>query len=225
MRTLVAATLAALTWLVILTSPARAAAAECQAATVVAPVEADAWVDLNSTLATKGSDAVLDVSGDARALLRFSLPGEVPAGCVVESARLRLYADSGTEGSRVEAVPIASAWSESTVNWENQPATDGAAVAAWSIDGYMTWNVTSHVREMIGKVSHGWLVRDAFDGTEFAGGHGFYAREKGENPPQVVIRFAAPPSGEPEPPGPPVPAAVTCGQLVTRSILVTNDLT
>src|SRR5918999_2962040 len=160
MRTIVAAALAALTSLVLLALPAHASAADCEAATVIAPVEADAWVDLNSPLANKGSDAVLDVSGDARALVRFQLPREVPASCVVESARLRLYADSGTEGSRVEAVPIASAWSESTVNWEDQPPKTGAAVSAWSIDGYMTWNVTSHVREMIGKVSHGWLVRD-----------------------------------------------------------------
>ena len=39
-----------------------------QEATVVAPVVADTWVDLNSPLANKGTDAVLDVSGDARAL-------------------------------------------------------------------------------------------------------------------------------------------------------------
>src|SRR5918999_287163 len=159
MRTILAAALTALTSLVLLALPAHASAADCEAATVIVPAEADAWVDLNSTLATKGSDAVLDVSADARALVRFQLPGEVPAGCVVESARLRLYADSGTEGSRVEAVPIATGWSEMTVNWENQPATDGAAVAAWSIDGYMTWNVAAHVREMIGGVNNGWLIR------------------------------------------------------------------
>src|SRR5918992_1812828 len=105
MRTIVAAALAALTSLVLLALPAHASAADCEAATVVAPVEADAWVDLNSPLAAKGTDAVLDVSGDARALVRFQLPSEVPAGCVVESARLRLYADSGAEGFKVEAGP------------------------------------------------------------------------------------------------------------------------
>ncbi|HEV3375765.1 MAG TPA: right-handed parallel beta-helix repeat-containing protein, partial [Thermoleophilaceae bacterium] len=199
-------------------------AGECQEATVVAPVEADAWVDLNSPLANKGTDALLDVSGDARALVRFRLPSEVPAGCVVESARLRLYADSGAEGFRVEAVPVARPWSEMAVNWENQPGTAGEAVSAWSIDGYMTWNVTAHVREMIGGVNNGWLIRDRFDGTDLAGGHGFYAREKSEFPPQVVIRFASPPTGEPQPPEPPAPAQVTCGQLVKRSIRLTNNL-
>src|ERR687896_1486672 len=175
-------------------------AGECQEATVVAPVEADAWVDLNSPLANKGTDALLDVSGDARALVRFRLPSAVPAGCVVESARLRLYADSGAEGFKVEAAPIGTGWSEMTVNWENQPGTAGAAVSAWSIDGYMTWNVTAQVREMIGGVNNGWLIRDRFDGTDLAGGHGFYAREKSEFPPQGVIRFTAPPTGKPHPP-------------------------
>jgi hypothetical protein len=77
---------------------------ECVEATVVAPVQADAWIDFNSQLANKGSDAVLEVGGDARALVRFRLPSEVPAGCVLESARLRVFADSGTEGARVEAL-------------------------------------------------------------------------------------------------------------------------
>src|SRR5918999_543286 len=199
-------------------------AGEVQEGAGVAAVVGDAWVDLNNPRANKGTDAVLDVSADARALVRFQLPSEVPAGCVVESARLRLYADSGAEGIKVEAAPIATGWSEMTVNWENQPATAGAAVSAWSIDGYMTWNVAAHVREMIGGVNNGWLIRDRFDGTDLAGGHGFYAREKSEFPPQVVIRFTAPPTGEPQPPEPPVPAQVTCGRLVTHSIRLTNNL-
>src|SRR5918992_1109714 len=209
----------------VLSAPASGQApADCQQTTVVAPVVADSWVDLNSTLANKGSDAVLDVSGDARALVRFELPPSVPEGCVIESARLRLYADSGAEGFKVEAVRAAAPWSETAVNWENQPGPTGSAITAWSIDGHMTWNVTAHVREMIGGVNNGWLVRDALDGTDLAGGHGFYAREKGEFPPQVVINFAPPPTGEPQPPAPPVDAAVTCGQTVTRSIRLTNDL-
>jgi large repetitive protein len=210
----------------VLSAPAAGQApTECQEATVVAPVVADAWVDLNSPVANKGTDAVLDVSGDARALVRFQLPASVPDGCVVQSARLRLYADSGAEGFKVDAVRAATPWVETAVNWENQPGTTGSVITAWSIDGYMTWNVTAHVREMIGGVNNGWLVRDAMDGTDLAGGHGFYAREKGEFPPQVVINFAAPPTGEPQPPEPPVDAAVTCGQMVTRSIRLTNDLT
>jgi parallel beta-helix repeat protein len=197
---------------------------ECVEATVVAPVEADAWIDFNSQLANKGSDAVLEVGGDARALVRFRLPGHVPPGCVLESARLRVFADSGTEGARVESVRLASAWSENAVTWDSQPATFGAPVAAWSSDGWMSWNVTAHVRETFGGVNNGWLLRDAAEGTETAGGHGFYAREKGDSPPELVLRFTAPPSGEPRPPEPPTPVSVACGQLVTKSILVTNDL-
>jgi hypothetical protein len=96
---------------------AQAAVDGCVPSTVVASASADAWVDANSTQSNKGSDAVLSVGGTTRALVRFSLPTGVPQGCVVELARLRLYADSGTEGARVEALPLASTWAESTVTW------------------------------------------------------------------------------------------------------------
>jgi len=202
-----------------------ARAAECQAVTVTAAVEADSWIDQNSVFANKGSDAVLDVGGTSRALVRFALPSRVPEGCAVESARLRLFADSGTEGTRVDVIRLAFGWSESLVTWSTQPATVGTPTTAWSGEGYMQWNVTSSVQAMLAGVNHGFLVRDAAEGTEMAGGHGFFSREKGESPPQLVIRFATPLSGEPGPPAPPVPAAVTCGQELTASVRLTNDLT
>ncbi|HSF98967.1 MAG TPA: right-handed parallel beta-helix repeat-containing protein, partial [Ornithinibacter sp.] len=203
---------------------AKAAVDGCVATTVVSNVSADAWVDANSTQSNKGSDAVLSVSGTTRSLVRFALPAGVPQGCVVELARLRMYADSGTDGARVEALPLASTWSESVVTWDSQPAATGAPAGAWSRDGYMQWNVTAFVPSMIAGSNHGFLVRDAAEATDAAGKHGFYAREKGENPPQLVIRIAAPPSGDPAPPAPPQPRSVRCGQLVTESTLVTNDL-
>jgi hypothetical protein len=67
---------------VLLTSAARAS--ECAEATVVAPAAADSWVDANSPLVNKGSDTLLEVSGTSRALVRFTLPGAVPPGCVIE---------------------------------------------------------------------------------------------------------------------------------------------
>lgn len=82
-------------------------------------------------------------SGNARALVRFRLPAEAPVGCVVESARLRLFAPEDSEGSRVEAARLATHWSEGSVTWRDQPGTTGLAAAAWSREGYMRWNVTS----------------------------------------------------------------------------------
>jgi large repetitive protein len=201
----------------------------CAAVTVTAAADADAWVSAGNTSGT-GSDSVLTVAadpsgGDSRALVRFRLPA-VPSGCVVESARLRLYTPAGTDGARVEAVRLASTWSEGSVRWGNQPLTTGAAAAAWSTDGYLRWTVTAQVRAGYDTgVHHGFLVRDAAEGTDAGGRHGFHSREKGEHPPQLVIRFAPPQTGEPLPPAAPVPTAVRCGQVLTQSTLVTNNLT
>src|SRR5687767_9467721 len=92
-------------------SPAVASAQgeTCVPTTVTTTAVADAWVDENSPSANKGSDAVLQVAAqmpanDTRTLLRFPAPGAPPAGCVLESARLRLHADSGTAGARVEVL-------------------------------------------------------------------------------------------------------------------------
>ena len=54
--------------------------------------------------------------------------------------------------------------------------------------------------------------------------HTVFGREKGEEPPQLMLRFqpAAPPAREPLPP--PVFSVVRCGQVITQSTLVANDL-
>jgi hypothetical protein len=193
-----------------ISSVGTAGGADCDPTTITAPVVADTWLDENSPLSTKGTDSILNVeggsvnvdtripSGRAHALLRFSMPTGVPLGCVVESAKLRVYSAEESDGARIDILRLASAWSENVTSWSSQPATTGAAARAWSRQGYIQWNVTSQVAEIMeGAASHGFAMRDAAEGTESAAGHGFYAREKGENPAHLVIRFAPPPSGEP----------------------------
>jgi hypothetical protein len=107
---------------------------DCQEATIVAPLEADTWID-EGISANKGSDAILSVrtdpsGGKSRALVRFALPSEVPPGCVVASAKLRLFATSTGVGTRFQAVRLASAWAENVVTWSDQPGTTGAAATA-----------------------------------------------------------------------------------------------
>jgi large repetitive protein len=218
---------------------AASSAGDCQESTITAVAQADSWVDENSPSANKGGDAILSVQagspldpestssrGRAHALLGFALPSEVPPGCVVESAKLRLFAPEESSGTKAEAVQLASGWSERSVTWSNQPEAIGAGASAWSTEGYMQWNVTSQVETMIETTNHGFLVRDAAEGAETgAGDHSFHSRENGESPPELVIRFGPPPSGEPPPPpAEPTPAAVHCGQVVTQSVQVTNDL-
>jgi hypothetical protein len=203
---------------------------DCRMGTIVAPVEADAWMD-EGISANKGSDAILSVrtdpsGGKSRALVRFALPREVPPSCVVESAKLRMFAASTGVGTRFQVVRLASGWAENVVTWSDQPETTGAAATAWSEEGFMQWNVTAQVQAMLdGGDHHGFVIRSAAEGTDAAAEADFHSREKGDSPPQLVIRFGAPPSDEPPgPPAPPSPAAVHCGQELTQSTLVTNDL-
>jgi hypothetical protein len=123
-----------------------------------------------------------------RALVRFGLPA-VPQGCVIESATLRLFAASTRTGRTLHALRLVGAWSENVVTWANQPPTAGSAAATASGSGYREWNVTSHVQAMVTEgVNHGFLIRDAVEGQDAE--QQFHSREKGESPPQLVIRFA-----------------------------------
>jgi hypothetical protein len=163
---------------------------------VVYQADADAWIDQNSASNNFGTNGILKVrsqgpSDNFRALVRFALPASLPAGCVVQSATLRLFAASWTTGRALQAIRVANAWSESGVTWGNQPATTGAAAATTSGSGYREWQVAAQVQAMFGAgANHGFLIRDA---TEGAGGaeQQFHSREKGENTPQLVITFAA----------------------------------
>lgn len=74
------------------------------------------------------------------------------------------------------------------MTWANQPGTAGDAAATWAGDGYVQWNVTAQIREMLGGANPGFLIRDAAEngaGIEQV----FNSREKGENPPRLIVTF------------------------------------
>ena len=157
--------------------------------------DADAWVDENSTSTNKGDDSILKISSkaphdDFRALVRFPLPASIPAGCRIASATMSLYAASSTPDRTLEAFRLAGSWTENGVTWSNQPAPTGDAAVVTSERGYRDWDVTAHVQAMYdGGANHGFLIRDA----EISGGgfeQQFHGREKGENPPTLIITFA-----------------------------------
>ena len=212
-----------------LAGPAQAAdTVPCQETTVTLSAQADAWIDEDGSLSNKGSDSILMVRSaadgkNARALVRFAVPAP-PAGCVVEFARLRMFASSGDPSSRLEAVRLAFGWSENLVTWGSQPPTVGGAAVAWGGDGYVQWNVRSQVEDMLASANHGFVIRDAVESAEAGGDQSFHGREKGDSPPELVLRFAAPETEAAGPPAAPTPAAVSCGQEITRSVLVTNNL-
>jgi hypothetical protein len=157
--------------------------------------EADAWFDQGSPSDNKGTDSVLKVmsksGANLRAVVRFSLPAELPEGCVVESATLRLFATSSAPGRTLQALSVDAAWSESGVTWSNQPPTTGAPATTTSGSGYREWEVTTQVQAMFDSANHGFLIRDAVENQDHE--QQLNSREKGESMPQLVVTFGAAP--------------------------------
>jgi large repetitive protein len=165
----------------------------CTASTVTVNPVADSWMLQSSPDSNYGNDSILKLDsksgGNARALVRFNLP-TIPAGCDVVTAKLRLYASSYKDGRTLQAIPLGASWLESSVTWNNQPATSGTAASTTSGFGYREWAVTSQVQAMYAPgANNGFLIRDA---SENGGGldQGLHSREKlTDNPPQLVISF------------------------------------
>jgi hypothetical protein len=162
--------------------------------TLTAAADADSWVLRTSPTSNYREDSVLKVDtkarADARALVRFALP-PIPQGCVVTSATLRLYASSSKPQRSLAAFRLGSAWTESGVTWNSQPATAGTAVTTPSGPGYREWQVAELVRSMYTQGNHGFLIRDMIEGGA-AAEQAFNSREKGsDNPPRLVIGLAA----------------------------------
>jgi hypothetical protein len=114
-----------------------------------------------------------------RAVVRFALPA-VPQGCVVESATLRLFSASAKTPRTLQALRLASAWSENLVTWSNQPQTAGAAATAAAGTGYREWPVTAQVQAMYSDANHGFLIRDAVEGQDAE--QQFHSRENCPEP-------------------------------------------
>ena len=162
--------------------------------------DSDSWVSQSAPFSNFGFDATLKVESkpgaNDRALVRFSLPA-VPPGCELIGATLRLRSPSATEGHTLQALRLASGWTESGVTWANQPATAGPAATTASGIGFLEWDVLAQARDMYAFGAHGFVIRDADENG--SGEQSFHSREKGDDdPPELVLRFA-------DPDGPPLP--------------------
>ncbi|MCL4858862.1 MAG: right-handed parallel beta-helix repeat-containing protein, partial [Caldilineaceae bacterium] len=204
----------------------------CEEANITLIAVEDGFVDEMLPLNNFGISVALLVrshtpGANARSLVRFELPAGLP-DCALERATLRLYGE-GDAGRTLQAIPLAGAWQQNQVTWNNQPATTGPPATTSSGSGYREWNVTDHVAALIaGDPNHGWLIRDAVEEDAAGGEQAFRSRESinaPSTPPQLVLRFED--SGTPPPPLPTEPGATTtvfCGQVITQSTLVGNDL-
>ena len=153
----------------------------------------DSWVSQSGPTNNFGTDSGLKVKSQAgsnsRALVRFPYP-TLPGGCTgIASASLQLDASSAKDGRTLEALQVASQWSETGVTWSNQPATTGPAAATPSAQGPLAWDVTDQVLNIYTSANHGLLIRDAVEngvGDEQT----LNSREKiGDGPPQLVLTF------------------------------------
>jgi hypothetical protein len=156
----------------------------------VAHADADSWITEASPMTNFGIDSILKVrsqgTSNFRTLVRFSLP-PLPDGCILVSAKLRLYSASSTTGRTLEAIQVGDPWTETDVRWDNQPTTMGPAATTTSGLGYRVWVVTDQVNAMYTGPNHGFLVRDAIEGGTGAE-QSFHSREKTpDKPPQLVL--------------------------------------
>ena len=151
--------------------------------------------DPNSTYGTSSQTLAGTYSkpgANARFLVRFDLPA-APAGCSVGTATLRVYDRVPSSSTRsIQAYQANSAWSEGSVNWNNQPATTGSPVATdspASPDTWMSWGVTSIVQAHYAGTNNGFLLKDSAENgpDQF---NQFDVRELPENDPELVITWA-----------------------------------
>lgn len=182
-----------------LTAWKSATAVVCTPGTVTASASADSYVDEQSASSNFGSAALLKVRaqisvlglvGDARTLVKFTLP-TIPDLCTATQAKLRLNAATASGSTRtLEAFRVNAAWAENTVTWNTMPATTGTAVTAASGSGWREWTVTSQVAAMYAGANHGFLVKDSavlsLLGTFL---QEFNSREAASNQPELVITY------------------------------------
>ncbi|MGA8046498.1 MAG: right-handed parallel beta-helix repeat-containing protein [Dermatophilaceae bacterium] len=185
-----------------------APAAVCEASTVTLNASRDSWVNSGSTAENKGTDSNLKVmsksGGNLRALVGFPA-WQVPEGCVIESATLRMYAGSARTGRTLQALNLNGAWTETAVTWANQPATTGTAATVSSGTGWRQWTVTEQVSAALSAGTwHGFLIRDAQENRDAE--QQFWSREKGQNVPQLVVAVVPASEAAPEPSPSPSPS-------------------
>jgi hypothetical protein len=147
----------------------------------------------DATVAERGAGGAgrLGTGPGVHALVGFDLPAA--ADCVVESARLRLFAASGG-ASRIGAARAGFAWDELSVSWLVAPGPVGAAsvAGAGSSPGWVEWDVAAQIQALYRRGDNGLILRPAAEGEPEVA---FCSREAtgadcADRAPQLVVRFA-----------------------------------
>gem|GEM_PF-2448643 len=165
------------------------------------PPVADTWVNEASATTNYGTATTMSVqtrSGqNRRVLVQFDVSA-IPSGTTVSNATLYLYMSTAPVQSRTYAAHrITSTWTETGVNWNNQPtfnSTATATTATGTVGGvWLSWNVTSDVQAWVNgtAANYGILVKDNAEnsGTKYTGT--FATKEGGSNVSYLSISYGA----------------------------------
>lgn len=150
----------------------------------------------------------LTSSGVARSLIKFDLSA-VPAGSVVQSAQVSVYA-SNANTTTVRAHRVSAAWQESTATWNTfAGAYDPEVLATFVTGGYgmRTFSLTGQVQAWVnGDPNYGFLIEE--DPTPYRTGFGSSESATQSRRPTLTVCYddAATAPEPPRPPPPPPPA-------------------
>jgi PKD repeat protein len=150
-------------------------------ATFTVVTSADSRVSQQYATSIYGSDPSLrvrlDPSGSHRAYTRFAVSGITGT---VTSVKLRLFVtDASPAGGTV--YPTSSAWTESTLNWNNAPAATGAAIRAIGSTTLNAWVEVDLTGAVAANGTYDFLISDGSSNSAF------YSSREGAQPPELVI--------------------------------------
>ncbi len=167
--------------------------------TVTVPAAADTYSHGDAKTSNFGTESnIWARSGPevSRAYVRFGLPQR--GSCTVLSATLKLFTSSGaTDGTprTLLAFRAASSWGETTLTWNNQPATTGTSSSVVVLNGFfgwLSWDVTARVNDIYAGTAgdSSFVIRDS---SETGGSQRYYSRfnsrENSTNRPVLEITF------------------------------------
>jgi hypothetical protein len=154
--------------------------------------DGDAWVNeaapgQNHDLAVKLDVRSSTAGGRRRAYVHFALP-TAPHNCDLTSATLRLTTTTLGLGATIAAYQAAAAWGETTVKWNAQPGSTGAASTASAAAGVVSWTVTGQVQAMYSGTNTGFVLIDANESSADIG-NAYASRETGAGAPELTVTF------------------------------------
>jgi len=171
---------------------------------IVRASTADADVNQSSPSNNQGSSVDLYVrsasGGNRHTFVKFDLSScNAPTTAVVTTATLSLHMSSAPGVSRTyEARRVTTTWTETAVNWTNQPAAGSVtstATTGTTSNVRRTWTVTADVQAWLNgtAANHGSRISDATQDDPGSREARFVSKEKAtaSQRPQLTIQYYA----------------------------------